>query len=284
MKKLLFLILLVVLVSGCIDFGGSKASFGLSEVTNNPDVYIKIEASAGEIKSGRRVQLEFTVENRGDTDLNNLKVVAYDPCLFMGETVKEFGLLRANRSTKWNWRWDAGDTDFDRECTVRFRTTYDTYTTMSTTTHVLSEAEYYAREDAGTLDELVSLTTATKNNLRLGLSFSEQQPFLTGESIIAYINYNDVGAGLLNELEPGNVTIDVTNNLGSGECSSYDANTDFTQFTSNARLRFVSKEAPSTTCRFTSAATQPIESGEIRITAKYKYQFDNSLLLKVTPK
>jgi len=282
MKELLLLSLMaIILVSGCIDFGGSQATFGLSEVTNNPDMYLKIRTSNNEIKSGRYVQFEFVIENRGDTDLENIKIVAYDQCMFTGNNTKDIALLRANRSTLWNWKWQARDTEFDHECYIKFRTTYNTHTLYSTTTNVLSESEYYTREDEGKLGEIQSRSSYTSNSLRIGAYFSEDQPFLTGERILLYINYNDVGGGLLKEIEVGETWINVTGNLANGDCSSYTAVTN--GFVSSTPFRFVSKKAPSTTCEFTTNATQPIESGELRITANYKYQFDNSLLLKVIP-
>ncbi|MDD5416983.1 MAG: hypothetical protein PHU12_03330, partial [Candidatus Aenigmarchaeota archaeon] len=65
MRKLIVLLLLaVVVVSGCINFGGSKATFGFSEMTSNPDVYSKVESSTESVKSGRYAQLQFTVQNK----------------------------------------------------------------------------------------------------------------------------------------------------------------------------------------------------------------------------
>jgi len=285
MKTLLILLLAVVLISGCINFGGSKATFGLSEVTSNPDLYLKIQTSSDTIKSERYVQMEFVIENKGEAPLTNVKITAYDQCMFTGESVKEIDEIRPNRSSQWNWKWQASEVEFDRDCTVGFRTTYDTYTTSAITTNVLSESEYYTREEEGKLNEITSSESSTANSLRINMGFSEPQPWLDDEKIFVYVDYNDVGGGLLKELEKTNVTIIVTPNLADGECSSYETDSvNPNKFILDNPLKFISKSAPSTTCAFTTNATQPIESGSITITANYKYQFDNSLLLKVTPK
>lgn len=282
---LLFGLVAIVLVSGCIDFGGTQATFGFSEITDNPDMYMKIRTSSDEIKSGRYVQMEFVIENKGDMPLNNVRIDAYDQCLFTGDKIKEFSEIKPNRTATWNWKWQAGNTDFDQECTVRFRTTYNAQTITTATTAVLDESEYYTREDQGKLGEITARYTEKANSLRIGFTFSESQPWLAGERILVYLNYNDVGGGMIKELKKTNVTIEVTPNLADGECSSYTIDSiDENLYVLSSPLKFVNKRAPSTTCAFVANAEQPIDSGHITVTANYKYQFDNSLLLKVTPR
>ena len=283
MKKLVLLTLVaIIFVSGCIDFGGSMAFFGISEVTDNPDLYMLIEASADEIKTDRYVQLRFTIENDGESDLKNVNINAYDQCLFNGENMKEIEEIRSTRSMMWIWKWQAKNTEINRDCTIRLKTYYDTETKLEERFNVLSESEYYTREEQQTLSEIIGASSTTDNTLRINVEFSEPQPFLEGEQIFVYITYTDVGTGLLDKLEPGNITIEFPDNVENVECSSYVGEENI--FTLNNDLRFIRKQAPQTTCKFTSKATQPIDIGDMSITAKYKYQFDNSLLLKVTPK
>ncbi len=284
MQKLLLLALItIVFVSGCIDWGGgSLAGFGLTETTENPDIYLKIESSASEIKSGRNLQLQCTITNKGGVSLNNVVVRAYDQCLFTGNNTKIINEIKPNRTSLWNWRWESGNTDFERDCEIRFRTEYNATAITSSTVNVLTESEYYARESQNTLDEIKSTSILTDSALKITLTWSEDQPFLEDEDVFAYINYDDVGHGMIRQLEKGSVVVKVPENLAEAECSSFEKVED--EFILNSPLKFVNKRAPSTTCKFKTNATQPIESGEFRITANYKYQFDNSLLLKVTPK
>ncbi len=283
MKKLILLSLVaIIFVSGCIDFGGSQAFFGISEITDNPDMYMLIEASNDEIKTDRFVQLRFTVENDGESELTNMNISAYDQCLFTGDNIKEITSLRANKSSMWIWKWQARNTEIPRDCTVRLQTKYNTETKVEERFNVLEESEYYTREEQGTLGEIIGRSSFTDNTLRINVEFSEAQPFLENEEIFAYISYTNVGLGILNEIEKGDVTITVPDNLVNGQCSSYGK--DGNNFTLINDLRFVKQEAPQTTCKFITSASQPIDIGDITIIAKYKYQFDNSLLLKVTPK
>ncbi len=282
MKKMLLALIAIVLVSGCLNLGGTKSVFGFAEVTNNPDIYLKIESVSQEIKSGRFAQLEFIIENKGDGPLEGVNITAYDQCIFTGDSRKEIGELRANRSSMWNWKWEAGSTDFDRDCTIKFRTEYETDTYASRTYNVLDETEYYAREEEGTLGEISGTSSSSTSSLRMDISFSDPEPFMENEEIYVYINYNDDGWGIIKDIQPGSIVINVSSNLIDGECVGYAADHD--GFILKDELRFVDGKAPSTACKFKTFAEQPIEVGEIRITAKYKYQFDNSLLLKVTPR
>jgi len=283
MKKILFLsLILIVLVSGCIDFGGgSQASFGISEITNNPDIYLKVETSADNIKAGREMQVKTIIENKGSRPLESINVTAYDLCLFIGDNKKELEELKANRTNQWTWKWKAGETQFERDCDVKFLTEYMTEAYSSKTINVLQESEYYTRETQQTLNQIPVMSYSTDNSLQITMSFSEEQPFLEGEEIYVYINYADVGNGILKQVEAGKLIIDAPGNLINGECSGYDF--DGEKFVLSSPLKFVSKKAPATSCKFITKANQLIDSRELAITATYKYQFYNSLLLGVRP-
>ncbi|MBU3904678.1 MAG: hypothetical protein KJ906_00835 [Nanoarchaeota archaeon] len=283
MKKLILLSLVaIIFVSGCIDFGGSRAFFGISEITDNPDMYMLIEASTDQIKVDRYVQLRLTVENDGDSTLSNMKINAYDQCLFAGDSVKDIVELRPNKSSMWIWKWQAINTEIDRDCTIRLKTEYDTETKVEERFNVLTESEFYAREEQGRLKEIRGSSSTTDNTLKINVEFSEAQPFLEGEQIFAYISYTDIGKGFLNKLEGGNVTIEFPNNAENVHCSGYSG--EGNTLTLMNGLTFVKRVAPQTTCKFTTKANQLVDIGDMSIIAKYKYQFDNSLLLKVTAK
>jgi len=283
MNKLFLLsILLVVLVSGCINFGGaSVAAFGISETVDNPDIYLKIETSSDNVKSGRTMQVKVTLENRGQDSLDSINVTAYDMCLFEGDNEKHIDKLRSNRTNQWTWKWTAGDTQFERDCNIGFLTEYQTDAYISKTVNVLKESEYYTRELQQTLDEISVNEYSTGGSLKITTEFSEPQPLLEGEDIYLYIKYEDIGNGILNQINAGDIIISVPENLANGTCSGYMF--DGTNFVLDQDLKFVNRKAPATSCKFTTAATQLIDSGEITITATYKYQFYNSLLLGVRP-
>ncbi|MDD5417240.1 MAG: hypothetical protein PHU12_04700, partial [Candidatus Aenigmarchaeota archaeon] len=220
--------------------------------------------------------------NKGSVPLQNISVWAYDQCLFTGENTKNISEVKSNLTNMWNWKWQAEDTDVETPCEIKFRTTYDTTSETSSTVNVLTETEYYTREEQGTLVDVPVHTAITDSSLLMELEFSEVQPFMTNEEIYVYINYQDIGPGYLKELNKGDVVLTIPNNL-KGNCTGY-AKVSESQYILNTTLKFNDKKAPSTTCKFKTNASQIIDAGVLRITASYKYQFDNSLLLNVNPK
>ncbi|MBU3896788.1 MAG: hypothetical protein KJ697_02540 [Nanoarchaeota archaeon] len=387
MSKLLPLaLILIVLVSGCVNFAGGKSMFGIFEIKDNPNLYMNVEVSTDDIKSGRDVKLQFTVNNPGEEPLENFIFTAYDTCLFIteeGENKKEFPELKPNASKIWTWTWTARDTNFPVDCKVKFRASYDTSATFSKTINVLQESEFYSREADGTLGEIRSSSFSTVGNLNSDISFSESQPFLEGEDVYTYIDYSYSGDGQIIKINKDDITIDFPANVDP-ECSNYDVSdvsdrefvkcggttydcndiilddcksfgctvggmckadpdsgvsdmscvyvdrgscdgdgscdwvdgvciggnalpcsnlneakceitetpnckkeyktSSKTSYALNKDLIFTNKKAPQTTCKLTTKAEQPIQSGDMRLTVKYKYQFDDSLLLKVNPK
>ena len=283
MQKHLLLLLSLVLISGCL--GGSnvqKAAVGVSETKDNPDVYLKIESVPSEVDVGRTLNLIFTMQNKQNKEIANVRTTAFDQCLFSGDVEEEIANLRPNRTERWSWKWTAGQTQFNRECTLKFRTEYENNFTLSQDIIVLKESEFLNRELQGTLDELTPISSASNNPLVITVGFSEEQPFLENDLVLMQIEYSNVGNGFIDKINSGDITIKIPTNLNFVECGTaynYDSSTKTMALAKT--LTFINNRAPTSSCRFNTTAQQPIDIKPLTLNAKYKYSFDNSIIVKV---
>jgi len=279
MKYLSLLLISIILISGCIEFPETKQStFGFSENIANSDVYLSISSLQNETKTGRNVTLRFNVTNKRGSDIEDIEVNAYDQCAFSGEYLYNIDVIEPNRTKIWNWKWLTEDVQFERECEIKFKTDYYSEFILSQDIVVLSETEYYSREQAGTLSDLEPLSSSTSSPLSIQLTFSDYQPFLDGDSISMNIKYSNIGGGFV---DVQSIEMRIPDNL-EGNCNHYVKSGNI--YTLDKGLTFYNNEAPQSTCIFTLKASQPIDVNSIQLTAYYKYSFDNSMIIKVKPK
>ncbi len=291
-KSNILLLFLIVGVSACLGFPGNQALVSSPTIKSveNQDVFFNVEATPADIKVGKNVTLSLSLRNNAASNITDAKVLAFDQCLFSGETEKEFSSLRPNRTELWVWRWTAGTTEFPRDCQLSFRTEYSASTKLTSDIAVLSDAEFNARVQAGTLKDLPILLRKEDKPLSLSVAFSEQQPFLGNDVISIYIDYANTGAGIMNELNPGDIEIEIPANLqpttpNIPECgTAYGfVNNNPNKLTLIKTLSFINNKAPRTTCTFKTNTSQPINIQTFQITANYKYMLDNSIVVKVLP-
>jgi hypothetical protein len=283
-KTALLLILGLIFVSACLNTNTKKGEVGVSEVTT-PDVYLKIESVPTEVTTGKSLNLIFTLENMQDKDLENVNMIAFDQCLFSGTSVyPETGTLdlKPNRTERWTWKWTAGQTQFDRDCTIKFKTDYESNMSVSQDVIVLTETEFVTRELQGTLAQLQPTSSSSSSPISISMEFSENQPFQEKDKVLMEINYENTGGGFIDNFEPGDITIEVPTNLEYPDCGiSYTYDSSSRTLTLARTLTFISNKAPTTSCKFNTTSEQPVSTKPLTLTANYKYNFDNSIIVKV---
>ncbi len=228
MKKTIFSPILIVLISLCAipNFQSENVlQAGISIIDiGSPDIFLKIEAVPQEVRSGRSVLMTFEMRNKNSFDLRNINVIAYDMCVFEGEGTKEIETLKANSTTTWMWKWDSNELDMDRECVIKFRTEYTASNSVFQDIAVLSESEYQQRELDGTLQNVPIQFSFPSSPLQLSIRFSDSQPFIDNEEYNMFIEYNDVGEGII-EVEKGSIGIFIPSNIKSMACNNYGSST-----------------------------------------------------------
>ncbi len=278
MKLQIFLLTIVLLVSGCVSFSANQASLENPTITEETkDVVFMAEAVPLEVKSGKSVDIYFSLDAKNN--IYDATVEIYNPCLFTGERYKTEKMdIRANRSKYWKWRFKAGEVDFKTSCNIGIKTEYSANFSLVQSIAVLTETEYLQNQRTGKTTNTYS--GSTKNPLKISLSFSSEQPFLNDTTEYMYINYVNTGVGNIDKLESGSVQIKVPDNIILS-CDDYEGNKIMIL---NRDLIFNNKKAKKSTCRIKTNAKQPIDSKTLMITANYKYRFDNSLNIKIKPK
>lgn len=227
MRQISILLIFILLVSLCTSlnpFGSEEVlQSGVSIIDiGSPDIFLKIESVPKEIRSGRTILLVFELRNKNDFDLTNIEVEAYDTCVFSGDSREQISVLKADATKTWTWTWNSEEVDLDRDCKIKFRTSYRASNSIFQDIVVLDEAEYYQRELQGTLNEIPIESSFPPSPLRIGLRFSDSQPFIDNEEYYIYIDYNNVAGGFVN-VEAGSITIGFPTNAGDVSCGGYSS-------------------------------------------------------------
>lgn len=283
---LLLVVILVLLVAGCSGLpdlstllsGGSNANVSApgTLTIDSPDLSVNVQATSTEVKAGRDVDLLFELENKNTYSLENVNLSVYDPCIFTftGDSGKSVSELKAGRSLSFSLKLTAGSTDLDKVCNLKFMVTYNAESSLFQDVAVLTKSEYDQRDVAGTLNNIPIQSSFPPSPLKVSLAFSDKQPFIDNENYYMYLNYYNTGSGVL-EVNSGDITISIPENIKDFSCADYN------NFVLNKPLSFVGGRAGSSTCSFTTTASQPMDIKSLSLTSRYKYILDNSISITV---
>jgi hypothetical protein len=311
------LILAVVLVSLCtglpeipfINSGNTSIQqAGLLIIdAESPDAFVRVDYQP-EVITGRPENILFDIENKNNFNLENVDLTIYDPCVFTGDTTKNIGEIKANRSATFSLKLTAGNTDLDKDCNVKFKLSYNTSYSLFQDIAVLSQSEYEQREAAGTLNDIPIQSSSPSSPFKISLTLLGEQPFINGEKYYMSINYANIGSGFI-EVKKYDIGIATPTNIKDFTCSDDYISTSsasasassggfsggasgrpigvvgqLPNFILNKDLIFISNRAPTSTCTFTASTSQPMDIKSLTITASYKYVLYNSILIKVKRK
>jgi hypothetical protein len=299
MKKLISLLIFsVVLVSLCSELPiqlpqlpsiPGQTSGAATIDSGSPDIYVNVETPTSEIKSGRDIQLFFEIRNKQLYDLRNVNFSVYDnPCFDVAgnnltkDNCGSSGTLKSNQSCMWSWRWTSDLSNIDRTCSIKFKVSYEASNSIFQDISVLSQAEYDQREASGTLGSIPIQFTSAKGPLQVYLTFSEPQPFISGQSgYNMYINYNNVGDGLFAD-ETKDINLDLTapDNMQGLNCRNY-TNIQGNIFQLSVPLKFIKGRSVPTICDFNTSDVSTISIRSLDMEINYKYTLYGSFPITV---
>jgi hypothetical protein len=277
---------LVIVASGCTGQGGNNV---IQQI-------LKIDVVSGGVED-INIRAEMPEFARANTDfnlhvlvtpsvpINNLDITFYDRCggLFTAKDNDNFkeSFIESNRTKTYETTYTMGETQVDK-CTVRFKTAYTSNMTLSQGVIVLTETEWFEREQAGTRKDITASSYSTTNPLRIAASFSQDQPLIDQANVKMYLDYSDEGTGIIKNLNPSEVKIKIPGNLELISCDDY--NVEGGSLVLNKEKIFINKKASRSTCEFKTKASQAIDSRPVFVEAIYGYEIDSSFdvnILKV---
>ena len=275
------IVLAIVLTSMCIS-NVQQASVILED-NSQTDVFLKAEAIPTQVRTGRSLDMIFEIRNKREDSITNATLLAYDQCVFSGDSSRTFQEIKSNETKRWSWKWETGSVNFERDCSISFKLDYSANFSRSQSIAVITENEYNQRDAAGTLSSITTSTSSTTNPIDVIFSFSKSFPLLEGDRVSIFIDYINKENGLIDKLDAGDIKIKTTRNMDDIDCNDYDLQGD--ELVLNRNLKFFGGKAPRSTCTFTAtvSTTSPVDVQTINLIATYKYSLDNSLAVKVIP-
>lgn len=219
-------------------------------------------------------------------DIQNVKIEVYDTGLFepwegmRGPFEKD--LIKANRTEIFSLRYHMGDPGLAEDTDIKFRTFYTSNATISTSVVVLSEVEYFERKARDTLGEIPISTWTSTNPLRVTVTWSDEQPLLDAQEVQMYVDYQNLGTGFIDKLEPGEVYFIVPGNIEFQSCDDYRLEGEILIL--KRELDFLQKRAKRSTCTFKAKGTGTIDSRSIVGVAAYRYEIDSAVTVPIIGK
>lgn len=225
MQKVWLLLIPVILIAACVQlpFGRQQVGPGPGAASNeNPDISVNVAAYPTELKGGRDVSVTWNITNKQEAaTLKDINIDVYDQCLFSGDNITHFDELKPDRPQMWTWKWSSQPTQFERDCEIKFKANWTGTASILQDINVLSDTEYYNREQAGTLGALAGITMATSNPVTISLRFSDTLPWIDNITVYMHIDVADTGDGFIDKLPKGSVNITYPSDL-EGECDDYE--------------------------------------------------------------
>ncbi len=267
-------ILLVLFFSGCTNLPDlSTEKFSLEKEKHFEDLHYAIEVYPSSISPGKTLKLRILLEPK--RDLKDVTVSITDPCLFTidkSKAEKKLGTLEANTRRYVRFKLKAPeDVEMETNCKIRLRITYTASFNVLTDVAVLSETEKLAKSKVSTS------TTKSPSALDVSVSFSKKQPFIEGEKVFIYIDYENKGNGIINELNEGDVEILLPSNLKLKSCEDYKKSAN--KLILNKKIIFIDNKGRRSVCLVETRANSPIDIEKLVISGKYKYEIDDSVIV-----
>ncbi len=277
----------VLLLSGCIgnfNLPFAQANFITKQEVLTDDIGYAIQVYPTEVMPGEDLRIRVKILPK--KDITNVKVKILDTCDFTckdGECEKEISRISANSQRMVRFTLAAPESVvMEKDCEIRFAINYTANATIIRDLVVLSKTEYAERAKKGTLNEIKINEIKVPSSLDLDLKFSQSEALRSGEKVYMTINYRNKGSGVIDTLEKGSVVIEFPGNVKDENCDDYVKKSDNDNlYELDKNIKFYGKESEKSVCEFTVNAKKPVDIQKMRITAKYKYETEDYIIVKL---
>jgi hypothetical protein len=270
-------LLTIIFLSACVQIEAIREQFVVVKEKHAEDIAYKLELYPLTVNPGKTLKINFLIEP--NKDLRNFNLSLIDTCFFeTSENEKSFDFIKAGTTKILKFRLKAKDVELETKCKIKFKMEYESDFTVMQDVVVLSKGEYEEREKSGTLGEFSIETVKTNNPLDVSISFSKPQPFVEEDEIYMYIDYMNVGDGIIGKIEKGKIKITLPENLILKECD------DFKDGKLSKDLVFIKGKAERSLCIFDTKTESPVDLGKLLIIGKYKYEISDYLIVRIVPR
>jgi hypothetical protein len=258
-------------------FGGNVSEAGFTTIeSGSQNLFMAVEVVPSQVKSGRSVTLRFSIQNNNPYDIEDVSISVYDMCVFTGESSKDLGDIKANRSAEETIKLESSEIDLDRQCDIKFMISYNAQQVFTQDFAVLSASEYEQMELAGTIGTIPVSSFSQSGPLTVTMRLSDEQPLVDGEEYYLYIDYYSSGEGVI-EVGSGDIAIHKPSSISDFECDDYYSSS----LKISKSLSFVSGRAQNSVCSFTAESSSPMTIGTMTVTADYSYKVYGSVPILV---
>ncbi|MBI4017635.1 MAG: hypothetical protein HY366_01670 [Candidatus Aenigmarchaeota archaeon] len=282
----------LVIVSGCVSFGGALSAFSLTptkKVSLVEELRITGSAAPNELLEHKKTTLSFELTNAGNTTLQNAALNLTDTCVLdplnAEDVYTELGSIRQGEIKGLDIDLQAQGTNLTQDCTVRYAASYESAATLISDVVVVSEDELTRLNKQGASPDLRIFETATAGPVEISFRVSKPQPIPVDTTFLVYIQLADKGAGNAEPIEVGALTMSYpsTVELDAAGCDDLSATPD--GLLANGRdVKFFNHESKTITCKFRTVSGGVVnEVGQFRADVAYKYILRNSIAVKVKP-
>ena len=268
MKKVISLLVLVLLVSGCTQFDIFNRNQDVKEISDdvitvenvkvlptpplNPDDYFTISFQLVNNDEKKDVPVFYEILDDGMCNLVTLgdKSGNFDDNPLVPGQV-EF--------KEWTFKTPEGEAigNIRNTCPIRFRIRYNFFSESEVEVNVISVDRYTYLQQTGEYETFTPTLVVGRGPIKIYMDLAATMPLRSRSKLPVYVEVKDKGTGLMKEVPPHKLVVQVPNEFvgeddNCGVLDNVTVMVDNTYFMNNAPIPFISKETFKIKCTFTA--------------------------------
>lgn len=268
MKKLISILVLVLLISGCVDlsniFGQDKDVKEASEdVVTVENVNV---LPVPPITAGDQFSVSFQVTNMEEDQNVDATYELLDAGLckdpVTGDKQGDFGGSLVPGQVEFvEWTFDTPESNdiayLKTICPVRFKVRYRFNAQSEMEVNVISEQRYKQLQQSGTFETFTPTLTMDRGPIKIDIELGATMPLRSGAILPIYLTVYDKGDGILDQVPPLNLILAVPEGftIYNNECGEFfrhekQPTEGYTYYLNSNGIPFVGKKTYKMKCTF----------------------------------
>lgn len=273
MRKIIALLVLVLLVSGCTGLPGFNIFGQKEEVKEMPEDVISVEninvLPAPPIIAGDQFSLSFNMVNYEEDD----------PVYNVGYRVLDAGLcgepVSGDKSRKFIEPFVPGQVEFvewtfktpesrdiayiKTTCPVRFKVSYDYFAESEIEVNVISEDRYMQLQQSGEFATFTPTLTVGRGPIKIYMELGAAMPIRAGSILPVYLIVENKGSGLFDEVAQGELFLGIPGGFAIEECGALEDSRHAGYYNNTESIPLVGKKTYKIKCSLRVPSNVDIE-------------------------